>query len=71
MVIILICSYDQRGIVIIRVKDGKQIGQLSGVRTAPGDSGTITPSGRYFYWSDLDRDTFFVIKNLFQIKMLN
>lgn len=67
----IICSYDQRGIVIIRVKDGKQIGQLSGVRTAPGDSGTITPSGKYLYWSDLGTDTFFVIKNPFQIKMLN
>ncbi len=65
----IICG--RRGIVIIRVKDGKQIGQISGIRTKPVDSGTKTPSGRYLYWSELNKDTFFIIKNPFQLTMLN
>jgi len=67
----IICRYYQRGLFIIRAKDGKQIGQLGGIRNRPGDNVTITPSGKYLYWSDLDTYTFFVIKNPFQIKMLN
>ncbi len=65
----IICG--RRGIVIIRVKDGKQIGQISGIRTKPVDSGTKTPPGRYLYWSELNKDTFFIIKNPFQLTMLN
>jgi hypothetical protein len=61
----------QGGIVVIRVKDGKQIGQIGGIRTAPSDSATITPSGRYLYWSESNTDTFFIIKNPFQLTMVN
>jgi len=59
----------KNGIFIMRVSDGKEIGRLSRISATPGDSGTLTPSGRYVFWQALNIHAFFLVENPFRREM--
>jgi hypothetical protein len=58
----------ENGIFIMRVEDGKELGQLSKVSAHLNLN--MSPSCRYIVWQALDMDTFFVAENPFRSTML-
>jgi hypothetical protein len=52
----------------MRVSDGKEIAKVSAISSS--DSLSISQSGKYIMWEDWDNDTFFVIKNPLDTKVL-
>jgi len=58
------------GIKIMRISDGKKIGQLT-AKVFPDSKIYVSPSNKYISWDDWDHSTFFVVENPFRDIMKN